>query len=225
MFVEPNHAPYAFKHRYWAGLLLLVRVIVYIISTADVSSDRTITLLAISIIVFLLTVLVCIFRPYKSKPVLALEVICYANIVCFCIATLYVSKVGKSQDIIAYISGTTSFALFLIILSYHIITQLFFITSLGKKLKNKLISRQFGGTKREEQVNLVVQDKKNDEPVTYSEVDPPRREEEAEPLSHSDNFRSRKSAAPLGIVGHEENELMPIEYEVTDSSTPYSLIK
>ena len=24
MFVEPNHAPYAFKHRYWAGLLLLV---------------------------------------------------------------------------------------------------------------------------------------------------------------------------------------------------------
>ena len=72
---------------------------------------------------------------------------------------------------------------------------------------------------------MVVQDKKNDEPVTYSEVDPPRREEEAKPLSHSDNFRSRKSAAPLGIVGHEKNELMPIEHEVTDSSTPYYLMK
>ena len=80
MFVEPNHAPYAFKHRYWAGLLLLVRVVVYIISTADVSSNCTITLLAIGIIVFLLTVL-CIFRPYKSRPVLALEVVSYVNIV------------------------------------------------------------------------------------------------------------------------------------------------
>ena len=65
MFVEPNHAPYAFKHRYWAGLLLLVRAIVYTISTADVSiSDRTLTLLAIGIIVFLLTILLCSFRPY-----------------------------------------------------------------------------------------------------------------------------------------------------------------
>ena len=58
MFVEPNHVPYAFKHRYWAGLLLLVRVIVYIISTADVSSYRTITLLAIGINIFFLAILV-----------------------------------------------------------------------------------------------------------------------------------------------------------------------
>ena len=192
MFVEPNHAPYAFKHRYWAGLLLLVRIIVYTISTADVSSDRSVTLLAIGIITFLLTILVCTFQPYKRHPVQAIEVICYANIVCFCFATLYVSKVGKSQDTTAYISGTTSLVLFLIVLSYHVITQLFFRTWLGKKLKNK-IARRFGGIKTEEQVNLVVQDKKTDEPVTYSEVDLPRREEEAEPLSHSDNLGSRKS--------------------------------
>ena len=54
MFVEPYHAPYAFKHRYWTGLLLLVRVIVHVISAANVSGDRGITLLAIGIIVIIL---------------------------------------------------------------------------------------------------------------------------------------------------------------------------
>ena len=223
MFIEPNHAPYVFKHRYWAGLLLLVRVIVYIISAADVSSNRMITLLAISIIVFLLTILLCIFRPYKSWPAVALEVICYTNIVCFCFATFYVSKAEKSQDMIAHISGTISLVLFLIVLSYHVITQLFFGTWLGKTLKNKMAQR-FGGTKREEQVSLVIHDKKNDEPITYSEVDSPTREEEAEPLPHSDDLRSKKSTLS-GIVDHEENELIPIEHEVTDNSTPYFLMK
>ena len=191
----------------------------YIISTADVSSDRSVTLLAIGIITFLLTILVCTFQPYKRHPVQAIEVICYANIVCFCFVTLYVSTVGKSQDTTAYISGTTSLVLFLIVLSYHIITQLFFRTWLGKTLKNKIV-RQFGGTKTEEQVNLVVQDKNNDEPVTYSEVDPPTRGEEAETLLHSDNnHRSRKSSTLSGIVSREENELIPIEHEVIDNFT------
>ena len=147
-----------------------------------------ITLLAIGIITFFLTILVSNFRPYKSLLIQTLEVICYVNIVCFCFATLYVSKAGKSQDVIIYISGTISLALFLIVLSYHIITQLFFVTWLGKELKNKLVQR-FGDVGTEEQVNLVVQDNK-DEPVTYSEVDPPTKGEE-ESQSHSDNFRSR----------------------------------
>ena len=227
MFIEPNHAPYAFKHRYWAGLLLLVRVIVYIISTADVSSDRTITLLAIGIIVFFLTILVCSFQPHKNWPVQGLDVICYANIVCFCFATLYVSKVGKNQDVIAYISGTISLVLFLIVLSYHVITQLFFATWLGKNLKNKL-AQQFSDTETEEQANLVVQDK-NDEPVTYSEVDPPTRGGEELPQSHSNIPRSKRNRSTtnniLESADYEENELKPIEQKMADSSTPYTLMK
>ena len=192
MFVEPNHAPYAFEHRYWAGLLLFVSVIVYVISTADVSNDRMITLLATGIVIFLLTILVCFFQSYKSWSVLALKVIRYANIGCFCFVTLYVSKIGKSQDVIAYISGTISLILFLIVLSYHIITQLFFATWLGKKLKNKLAQR-FGNNGTEEQVNLIAQDNEKDEPVTYSEVDPPTRGREDPPQSHSGNPRIRKN--------------------------------
>jgi hypothetical protein len=221
MFVEPNHAPYDFKHRYWAGLLLLVRVIVYIISTADVSSDRAITLLAIGVVVYLLTILLCIFRPYKRRLVLVLEVICYGNIVCFCFATFYISiKAGKSQDAIAYISGTVLLILFLVVLLYHIVTHLFLTIRPKKWLKNK----SFRGIKIDQQISLVVQGKKNDEPVTYSEVAPPAREE-AEPLSDSDNLTSRTNTVSESTVSYEENELRPIEHKVTDSSTPYFLMK
>jgi predicted outer membrane repeat protein len=221
MFVEPNHAPYVFKHRYWAGLLLLVRVIVYVISTADVSSDRAITLLAIGIVVYLLTILLCIFRPYKNRLVLALEVICYANILLFCFATFYISnRAGKSQDTIAYISGTVLLVLFLVVLVYHIIIQLFLTTRLGKWLKNKLSH----GIKTEQQISLVVQGKKNDEPVTYSEVAPPAGNEEAEPLSDLDNLTSRTNTLSDSI-SCEENELRPIEHGVIDSCTPYLLMK
>ena len=225
MFVEPNHAPYAFKHRYWAGLLLLVRAVVYTISSADVSiSDRTLTTSAIGIIIFLLTILLCISRPYKSKLVQALELICYVNIVCLCFATFYASnRPGKSQDTIAYISGTVSLVLFLVILVYHIITQLFFITRLGKRIGNKSAQR-LHGTRPEQEISLVGQGKKDDEPVTYSEVAPPGGEEETEPLSDLDNLTSRTNALSESI-SYEESELKLIEHKVTDSSTPYFLMK
>jgi predicted outer membrane repeat protein len=93
------------------------------------------------------------------------------------------------------------------------------ITWLGKWLKNK----PFRGTSTEQQISLVVQGKKNDEPVTYSEVAPPAREEENEPLSDSNNLTNRTNALSES-VGYEENELRPIKHKVTDSSTPYLMM-
>jgi uncharacterized protein YoxC len=120
---------------------------------------------------------------------------------------------------IAYISGTVSLVLFLVILVYHIITQLFLTTQLGKWLNNKL----FHGINTDQQVSLVVQGKKNDEPVTYSEVAPPAREED-ESLSDSDDLTSKTNTLSES-VSYEENELRPIEHRVIDSSTPYCLMK
>ena len=223
MFVEPYHAPYAFNHRYWTGLLLLVRVIVQVISAANVSGDREITILAIGITVSILLILVSC-RPYKSWQVEVLEIICYANIVVFCLTTLYSSKVGNSQDAISYISGTITLLLLLIVLTYHVVTQLFFKTQFGKKLKNRL-NRQFSDVENEEQVSFVAQDSEEGKPATYSEVDPPPRRD-AVPLSYFVNLRSRRNTTD-GISGSgncEENELRLREQPV-NSSTPYSLMK
>ena len=78
--------------------------------------------------------------------------------------------------------------------------------------------------KIEQEISLVGQGKKNDKPVTYSEVAPPAGEEETEPLSDLDNLTSRTNALSES-VSNEENELRLIEHKVTDSSTPYLLMK
>ena len=127
---------------------------------------------------------------------------------------------------IAYISGTVSLVLFLVVVMYHIIqviAHLFFTTRLGKRIRNKS-APHLHGTKTEQEISLVVQGKKNDKLVTYSEVAPPEGEEETEPLSDLDNLTSRTNALS-GSVSYEENELRPLEHKVTDSSTPYILMK
>ena len=230
MFVEPYHAPYAFKHRYWTGLLLLARVIIYGISAADVSGDRGITLLAIGIIANILLILVSC-RPYKSWPVEVLEIISYANIAGLCLATFYTSKltsnVGNGQDIVGYISGTISLILFLTVLTYHIVTQLFFKTQFGQRFKNRF-TQQLDDS--EEQVSFITtQDSEEGKAATYSEVDPPPRRD-AVPLSYFVNLRSRRNIyftdSVSGSAKCEENELRPIEQEMNSSiSTSYSLMK
>ena len=224
MFVEPYHAPYAFKHRYWTGLLLLVRVIAYVISAtnyADVSGHRGSTFLAIGIIVIILLVFISC-RPYKSWPVEVLEIICYANIAGLCLATFYTSRVGKNQEVVGYISGTISLILFLIVLTYHIVTQLFFKTQLGQRVKNRFI-RQFNDSESDEQDDLVTtQDSEEGKAATYSEIDPPPRRD-AVPLSHFVNLRSRRNTTD-SVSGstneYEENELI----EQVNSSAAYTLM-
>ena len=50
-FLEPYHAPYTFKHRYWTGLLLLVRVVLFTLLSTNTSQDPNASLVAISIAV------------------------------------------------------------------------------------------------------------------------------------------------------------------------------
>ena len=46
-FIEPYHAPYVDKHRYWAGLPFLVCVVLYIVFALNVNGDPHVSLVAI----------------------------------------------------------------------------------------------------------------------------------------------------------------------------------
>ena len=224
LFVEPYHAPYTFKHRYWTGLLLLVRVIVLVISASNVSGDRGITLLAIGILAIILLFLVTC-RPYKSWAVEVLEIASYANIAGLCLATFYTSQVGASQYVVGYISGTISLLLFLAIVSYHVFTQLFFKTQLGRKLKNRFTRKL--DSENDDQVSFVtMQDREESKLATYSQVDPPPKSDR-EPPSHIVSLKRRRNTTDsvCGNANYEENELKPVENKVFDSSTPYNLMK
>ena len=225
IFVEPYHAPYTFKHRYWTGLLLLIRVIIHSISASNVSGDRGITLLAIGIIAIILLFFISC-RPYKSWAVEVLEIASYANLAGLSLATLYTSRIGKGQEVVSYISGTISLILFLVILAYHAVTQLTFITRLRRKLKNRF-TRQLEDS--DEEISFVTnQASEEGKSATYSEIEPPPKIDVA-PQSHLINLRSRRnisdSVSGSILPDYEENELKPLEHKVIDSSTPYSLMK
>ena len=225
IFVEPYHAPYTFKHRYWTGLLLLIRVIVHSISASNVSGDRGITLLAIGIIAIILLFFISC-RPYKSWAVEVLEIASYANLAGLSLATFYTSQIGKGQEVVSYISGTISLVIFLVILAYHVVTQLTFMIQLRRKLKNRF-TQQLDGS--DEEISFVTnQNSEEGKSATYSEIDPPPKRDVA-PRSHLINLRSRRntsdSVSGSILPDYEENELKPLERKVIDSSIPYSLMK
>ena len=136
LFIEPYHAPYTFKHRYWTGLLLLVRVVLYLASALNVTGAPAVNLLVTGIIVFTLVILkLALHGPiYRKLPVEFLEAICYINIIVLSFATFYTLEAKKDQFIVAYISVTATIALFFVVFTYHMFTEMCSKTSLWKKL-------------------------------------------------------------------------------------------
>ena len=132
LFIEPYHAPYRFSHRYWTGLLLLARIVLYIIvSVVNIPGVIIIVMGTLMTSLLLLkTHSQCYSgnfngRIHRKKWVDILETICYSNILLFCLARLFVleSYNEKGQIIIAYISGGVMFTLLIIVLSYHLLTE------------------------------------------------------------------------------------------------------
>lgn len=127
MFLEPYHAPYIFHHRYWTGLLLFIRAILYIVSAANVSNDPGVNLLAIAIAVVGLLIIsgYAKNKVYRRWPLNLLEISCYVNLLCFCLAKLFTLTENSDGITIAYISGSFTVVSFTTVLVYHVYTELF----------------------------------------------------------------------------------------------------
>ena len=122
-FVEAYHAPYNDKHRYWTGLLLLVRVILYLISAVNISGDPQIQLTSVVIIIGSLLLLKGILGNgvYKRSPVDILESVLMFNILVFGVLTMYsIAENNVSQSAIAYVSTLITAIALLAIVAYHV---------------------------------------------------------------------------------------------------------
>ena len=118
--------PYKDKHRYWTGLLLLVRIILFLIFSLNILGSANINLLAIIVTVLLLfTHFSVTGGVYKTWHLNIIEYSFFLNLGVLSSATLYTSTVsGEGQTAAAYISVGIAFALFLIIVVFHILTKL-----------------------------------------------------------------------------------------------------
>ena len=133
--------PYKNKHRYWTGLLLLVRVILYAIFSLNFAGDPAINLLAMCITMLLiLAYLESIGRVYKSKPLNILECTFLLNLAILSASTLFAFHTNRNQEVVINISVILTFVLFCVILVQHMYKRIK-ATRLFKRYKDRLKKR------------------------------------------------------------------------------------
>ena len=121
LFLELYHAPYTPKHRNWTGLLLFVRVCIYLISTFNPSGDPRTTLLSTVLIVSCLLLYLATFgiRIYKHWFINAMETFTYFNIVAVSVFTWYTLDSDINQKLVTNVFVGASFTQLLVVMSYH----------------------------------------------------------------------------------------------------------
>ena len=139
LFIQTYHAPYTSKHRYWTGLLLVARIILYIVSAANVKGDPKINLAAIGVVV-ICTLLLKDFvekgsQIYCKWQIEILEVVCHSNLALLCIITFFTLENTAAKVIFAHLSISFTIALLLAVLLYHLSTEVVFKTKLWRKYK------------------------------------------------------------------------------------------
>lgn len=113
-----------------------MRNILYIITSVNVSNDPAINLLAVGVILSILLLLKLCLKVYKNKWHDYLEIACFFNIILFSLASLYFLESDKrNQTFIAYISGSVTLALLVVIFIYHTYKEIVLT------LRNKLCRR------------------------------------------------------------------------------------
>ena len=140
-FMDAYHNPYNKDHRYWIGLLLLVRVFIYLVRAANVLGDPRINLLTINCVlvslVFFQRAAEFKHKMYKTWMIYAFESVSFFNLVVLISVTFFITENQNSQAIVAYVSTSITFLTFLAILVYHS-----YIMFKLKRLLQKFLTKQ-----------------------------------------------------------------------------------
>ena len=123
-FLDAYHAPYANKHRYWTGLLLLLRFVLFLVSAVNVLGDPSVNLLAIASITAAIPPIILGSRIYKTWSLGLLETSFIFNLTILAVATLYTRPSGGNQNAVTFTSVGIAFATFTGIVIYHSTQQL-----------------------------------------------------------------------------------------------------
>ena len=122
-FIATYHVPHNSKYRFWTGLLLLVRVILYVTASVTVSANpQTFPLISNILIggLFLFKGLLGL-RVYKNSLLDIVDTVLYFNLLALAVFTLYEFKSDLTkQTAVAYISTIITFILFIGSICYHL---------------------------------------------------------------------------------------------------------
>ena len=116
--------PYKDSHRYWTGLLLLVRIVLFLIFSMNTQGNADINVLTISLTVLSLFVYLAVTGGvYKTWSLNIIEYSFFLNLGVLASATFYTTVTMRSQIAVAYTSVSMAFAAFIIIVVFHLLTK------------------------------------------------------------------------------------------------------
>ena len=125
VFLDTYYAPYQVKHRYWPGLLLLVRCVLFLVFASNTSGEPSTNLFAISFVCLGLAMLTSLYGRVHSKLSLdILEGSFILNLGVLAAATHHVMQAGGNQAAVTYLSVSIAFTEFLGIVIYHTYLQI-----------------------------------------------------------------------------------------------------
>ena len=153
-FTDAYHAPYKAKHRYWPGLLLVLRFVLLLVFAFNPQQDTNINLLAILVGAGVLQLWAWVSSGvYKNWCLDALEGSFVLNLIILVGATYCVKLTEGDQLVVGYTSVSIALATFIGILTYHIFQQLRH-TKLWKKVPKLNLKVKKLSMKEAENINL-----------------------------------------------------------------------
>ena len=121
IFIATYHAPHNYKQHYWTGLLLLVRIVLYVtgsVTTAD--NPQTLPFVTIVLVgcLFLLKAIIGV-RVYQKILIDTVDTVVQFNLLIFTACSLYSFKTDNAkQTAVAYASTIASFILLSVMVIY-----------------------------------------------------------------------------------------------------------
>ena len=198
-FMDSYHAPYKAKHRYWPGLLLVLRFVLLLVFALKPQQDPNINLLAILVGVGILQLWAWVSGGvYKNWCLDALEGSFVLNLIILGAASMFINithvqdhkihEEKKLADQLAtgYTSVFIAFVTFIGILAYHIFQQVR-ETKLWKKipklkLEFKKLNKKLNTEQAEDSINNLAED--STEPGNFDQLREPLLDDQPQP-THS----------------------------------------
>ena len=140
-FIETYHTPYTPKYRYWTGLLLVARAVLYLVAAVNISNNPYVALTAITFTMCCIVLLKGFLdsRVYRKWPLDILETFFYLHIIFIAILTWYsLTNTEINQKTVSYTSVIIAFIVLLLIILYHVFTY----TPVFSKIKTTKTGRK-----------------------------------------------------------------------------------
>ena len=146
-FIDAFQGPYGNRYRFWTGLMLILRVVLYIIYASNYDDDLSINLFC-TIMVVGPVAMFCLVRlsVYEKRFVNLLEAVSLLNLVCLCAVTWLCSTTGyrnwyQIKQYVSCISATVSLLVFSLTGPYQLLKN-HFTWSFGRKRRERMINEE-----------------------------------------------------------------------------------